>query len=209
MLQDLGRQHGVERTVDEREPGGVAAQHADVGAGGDLAGLDHRVQRGLGAEHLVGGQVDGDDVVAAAGQLERVPAEPGADVEHEVTGPQAERGQAIRANGEHQRPFRRDLATLAGIASTSRYCSTVSSAHRRHVHRSSTRRRPAVPTLARSSASSRPRRDRRGQRAGVAGAARQHGLAVPAGHLGQRATVRGDQAVPVAIASIAGRLNPS
>ena len=81
------------------------------------------------------------------------------------------------------------LATFWGIASTSRYCSTVSSAQRRHVQRSTTRRRPASPTRARSSGSSRPRRIVVGERVGVAGRALQHRLAVAAGDLGQGAAV--------------------
>ncbi len=87
----------VEALVGERQRRGVATQHADDVLVLDLAGLGHRRQRRLRRGHLVGGVVDGHGAVAAAGQLEGVPPEPGAGVEHEAPGWNAELGRACRS----------------------------------------------------------------------------------------------------------------
>ena len=161
VFENLRRDHRVEAVIGERQGGGVAAQHSDDVLVLGLASLGHRRQRRSSGDHLVGGAVDRYRAISATGELEGVPAEPGAGVEDQRAGRHAELREPIEPNREHdqRRPMlTRDLATFSGIAKTSRYCSTVSSAQRRHVHRSTTRRRPASPTRARSSASSSPRR---------------------------------------------------
>ena len=86
-----------------------------------------------------------------------------------------------------------DFSTLAGMASTSRYCSTV-------MLGAAPPRPPLEHPLAPGGADAGPQLgvvetagDRRRQRLGVAGRARQHGVAVAAGDLGQRAAVGGDE----------------
>ena len=143
------------------------------------------------------GVVEGDDVGAAAGELEGVAAEAGAGVEHEVARAQAE---SVEADRQHQRQqpvgrSRRSLATLAGIASTSRYWSTVSSAQCRQVQRST-----HAPATGGADAGAQRRRSSRPRRIAAASAstspalALQHRLAVAAGDLGQGAAVGGDEA---------------
>ena len=190
VLEHLRRDDRVEGAVGERQPRGVAAQHADEPLGRDLAGLDHRRQGVARAGHLVGGDVEGGDAHPLAGELEGVAAEAGADVEHAAPRPQAEVRQAAGADRQHPAPrLRRSLSRLAGIASTSRYCSTVCSAHL-----------PPRPALEDALAPGRAdtgaqlgvvqaARDGGGQRSGVAGPARQHRLAVATGHLRQRPAV--------------------
>ena len=160
----------------------------------DLAGLDHRRRTSpRGLHDLVGGVVEGDDVGAAAGALEGVAAEAGAEVEHEVA--RAAAPSSVEADGEHvrSRPFRRELGDVRR--------------HRQHLavlldgELGAAPPRPAVEhALAAGGADAGAQlgvveaaADRRGQRLGVAGRARQHGLAVGAGDLGQRAAVGGDE----------------
>ena len=47
VLEHLAGDDAVERAVGERQPGGVAPQHADEAVGGDLARLDHRRRTSL------------------------------------------------------------------------------------------------------------------------------------------------------------------
>ncbi len=137
VLEHLGGDDGIERVVGEREPSPIAAQDTDQPLGRDLTGLDHRRQGVPGLHDLVGGVVEGDHARLAAGALVDVAAEAGPDVEHAVARAQPE---SFESDRQHQiRPLRRSLVMFWGIASTSRYCSTVSSAQRRHVQRSSTR----------------------------------------------------------------------
>ena len=79
--------------------------------------------------------------------------------------------ESIEADRQHaqSRPFRRSLSTLCGIASTSRYCSTVSSAQCLQLHRSTTRRRPAAPIAGAQLGVVEAAADGRGQRVDVAG----------------------------------------
>ena len=156
--------------------------------------------------HLVGGVVEGDDAGAAPGELEGVAAEAGAGVEHQVA--RAAAPSLVEADRQHSAAARCGAAwrRCAGIASTSRYCSTVSSAQRLHSSARRTRRRPAAPTRARSSGSSRPRRIAAASASASPAAALQHRVAVAAGDLGQRAAVGGDERrCRSHIASIAGQ----
>ena len=147
--------------------------------------------------HLAVGVVEGDDVRAGAGQLERVAAEAGAGVEHEVARPQPE---AVEADRQHQRravrrPLRRQLGDVGR--------------HRQHLavlldgelgavppappldHTAS---RPAAPMRSRSSASSSPRRSAASSdSASPAWACSTVSPSRP-GDLGQRAAVGGHEA---------------
>ena len=143
--------------------------------------------------HFVGRVVEGDDVGALAGQRERVTSEAGTGVEHEVARPDAE---LIESDRQHvrSRPFRRNFSTLCGMASTSRYCSTVSCGAV-----------PPAPALDHSTSAgvADPRSqlgvvetapNDRHERVDIAGPALQHRVAVAPGHFGQRAAVGGNQA---------------
>ena len=170
---------------------GVAAQHAGQPVGGDLACLDHRRQRVARLDHLVGGVVEGDDAGAAPSALVHVTPEAGADVEHGVARLEPE---LVESDGEHQ-----SAPVAAQLGDVLR--------HRQHLavlldgELGATRPRPALEHTATAGFADGGAQlgvgegapDRRRQVAGVALAAPEHGVAVGAGDLGQRATVGGDE----------------
>ncbi len=98
VLEHLGGDHLVEASVGERQPGRVAAQHTLDSLVVDLAGIDHRVERGCCLDHFVVGVVECDDVSSSARTFEDVAAEAGADVEDAVARLQTE---AIETDGQH------------------------------------------------------------------------------------------------------------
>ena len=135
----------------------------------------------------------------AAGELERVAAEAGAGVEHEAARAQAERGEAVEADRQHV-----DVSTggpvaaeLVDVGRHGQHLAVLLDGHARRSAATSSARAPAGARRRRpgprSSGSSRPRAIVAAQRLGVAGPARQHGVAVGAGDLGQRAAVGGDE----------------
>ena len=68
-------------------------------AGGQLARLHHGAEGGPHLGHLVGTGVERHDRSAAAGRLERVPPETAPEVEHQVTGADA---QPVVVDGQHR-----------------------------------------------------------------------------------------------------------
>ena len=96
VFEHLAGDDAVEAAVGERQSSCVALQAADETLFGDLAGLGHRRERGPGAGHLAWRVVERDDVGALPSELERVPAEAGAGVEHQVARAHAELVEADR-----------------------------------------------------------------------------------------------------------------
>ena len=114
VLQDLRRDDDVEGVVGEREPRGVASEHALEPLQVDLTTVDHRAERGPRLDDLVLGVVERHDVRPSTGALEDVSAEPGADVEHPRAGREAE---AFEADREHVRSGRCAAAWRRSAAS--------------------------------------------------------------------------------------------
>ena len=115
--------------------------------------------------------------------FEGVTAESAAEVEKALAGSCVE---TVEIDGQHQR-------RPSASAIVARYCSTVRRAVRCHDHCSTTRRRPAAPTLARWSGIVERRPDDRGQRVAVARLGEKAGPAVGSGDFGKRASGGGDQ----------------
>ena len=218
VLEHLGRDHGVEAAVGERQPRGVAAQHADARPGGDLAGLDHRRERVARAAHLVVGEVERDHAMTAGGparrrgdrsrRRRRAPGPPAA----RRARPTDRSGSSASAGG----PGSDRTAVAMQLGDVGR--------HRQHLavlldgELGAAPPRPAVEhALASGGADAGAQlgvveaaADRRGQRVGVAG----RGTAAPCRRRvpvtsGSAPPSVATSAVPVTIASIAGRLNPS
>ena len=119
--------------------------------------------------------------------------------------------QSIKLNGKHGylASLRRSFSTLCGMANTSRYWSTVSEAQCRQLQRSTTRCLPAAPIRLRSSALSRPRLIEAARPIASPGAQdKTVSLSAPVTS-GNAPPVVATRQVPVAIASMAGRLKPS
>ena len=207
VFEHFGGDHDVEGAVGERQLGGVAAQHALEAIEVDLAGVDHAAERGSGLDDLVLGVVERDHVGAAAGALEHVTAEAGADVEHPVAGREAE---LVELDRQHLRSVRwRAASRRSGAWPAPR----------------GTARRSAGRTASRSSDRGLADDRRRRSRARSSGSSRPRAIVAaraslsPAGHwstVSPSAPVTSGSAppsvatsgVPVHIASMAGRLKP-
>src|ERR671910_658107 len=147
VLEHLGGDDAVERPVGKGQPGGIAAGRGAAGGRRHLASDVHGPgQRGHVLElGLV--VVEGRHPGAAAQRLEGVPAGAAAEVEQAVAGVQA---QSVVIDGEHY-ALRSVEADEDRWSRRSRYCSTVLRAVCRHDHWSTTRCRPAAPTVWRRS----------------------------------------------------------
>src|SRR5690606_18289764 len=153
--------------------------------------LGHGLQDGVDLVEFLGVLVEGDDVCPAPVRLERVPAQPAADIDHRDTGPDAE---PVIVNSQH-------------IARS--YIETVCAATDSQLNTSSARCRPAAPRRLRwcGESNSSPR-TRVSASTSAGGTSRAHSPSGPStsGRAPARLATIG---VPLAIASTAGSENPS
>src|SRR5947208_5684538 len=205
VLQDLGRDHPVERAVAERHGRGVPRDRGRARLRSGLARRPHRAEHPGHRGQLGRVQVEGHHVRAAPVQLERLPPAAAAQIEYAVAGPDREPAEV---NGQHSAcPFLVVLAVLvASLSIAARYCPTVAWATAGHANRSPTRRSPRSASAARSAGEWYSRRSTAASSSSSPGVTRTAASPVTSGSAPVRLATSG---VPEAMCSTAGSEKPS
>ena len=84
VLEHLGSDDAIERGVGERQRQRIPLHRGRRVVGRQLPRLHHRSQSGAHLRHFIGSRIERDDRRTTPGRLERVPAEPAAEIQEEV-----------------------------------------------------------------------------------------------------------------------------
>src|SRR5579863_3168106 len=205
VLQDLGRDHPVERPVAERHRPSVPRDRCRSGFRVGLARLPHRPEHAPDTGELIGIEVKRHHIRATPVHLERMPPAPAPQVQHPLPRPDR---KPPEVHGQHDAPAPACPAIPAASRSliASRYAATVARATAGQANRSPTRRSARSASAARSAGSSCSRRSTAASSSLSAGVTRTAASPVTSGSAPQRLATSG---VPDAMCSTAGSENPS